>query len=140
MPQSATLLSAKEFAMKAGVSAGTVSKWLRSGKLKGKKQSGKWMIEASELNAVGGTQSLDPKKKSTAKKAAAEPRAAVPKTTSSAKTYSIEEFNAMTYLTEFGILKWIKEGKLSYTRDESGQPRIDASNLENVSIKHLIRQ
>ncbi len=140
MPQSEKLLSTQEFAKKAGVSAGTVSKWLRSGKLKGKKQSGKWLIDASELSAVGGHQSLEPNEKPAAPKTAAKPKAAAPKTKSSAKTFTVEEFSAMTYLTEFGILKWIKQGKLSFTLDESGQPRIDASNLENPSLKHLIRQ
>lgn len=140
MPQSEKLLSTQEFAKKAGVSAGTVSKWLRSGKLKGKKQSGKWMIDASELNAVGAAVSLDPKEKSAVKKASAKPKAAEPKAKSFGKTLSVQEFSALTYLTEFGVLKWVKQGKLSSARDESGQPRIDASNLENPSMKHLIRR
>jgi predicted site-specific integrase-resolvase len=140
MPQSENLLSTQEFANKAGVSAGTVTKWLRSGKIKGMKQSGKWMIDAGELSAVGGGQSFDPKKQSAAKKAAAKPKALAPKTISSGKTLTVEEFSAMTYLTESGILKWVKQGKLSSTRDESGRPRIDASNLERASIKHLIRR
>lgn len=140
MPQSEKLLSTQAFAKKAGVSAGTVSKWLRSGKLKGKKQSGKWMIEAGELNTVVGANPHEPKEKSAVKKAAAKHEAAVPEAKSYGKTLSVEEFSAMTYLTEFGVLKWAKQGKLSSTRDESGQPRIDASNLENPSMKHLIRQ
>ena len=139
MPQSEKLLSTQEFAKKAGVSASTVSKWLRSGKLKGKKQSGKWMIEADELNAVAGTKSHEPREKSAIKKAAAKSEAAKPEANSYGKTLSVEEFSAMTYLTEFGIHKWVKEGKLSSTRDGSGQPRINASNLENPSMKHLIR-
>lgn len=140
MTQFEKLLSTQTFAKKAGVSAGTVSKWLRSGKIKGMKQSGKWMIDAGELNAIGGDQFLDPKKQSSGKKAAAKPKAATPKAKFSGKTFTVEEFNAMTYLTEFGILKWVKQGKLSSTRDESGQLRIDASNLEKASIKHLIRR
>ncbi|MGD9006320.1 MAG: helix-turn-helix domain-containing protein [Desulfobacteraceae bacterium] len=140
MPQSEKLLSTQEFAKKAGVSASTVSKWLRSGKIKGTKQSGKWVIDAAELDTVGSTKSLDPQEKSAAKKAAAKPKAAEPKAKSNGKTLSLEEFCAMTYLTESGILKWVKQGKLSSTRDESGQLRIDASNLENASIRHLIRR
>lgn len=140
MPQSEELLSTQAFAKKAGVSAGTVSKWLRSGKIKGMKQSGKWVIDAAELSAVGGTKSSDPKKQSVAKKTAAKPPAAASKAKSNKKTYTVEQFSAMTYLTEFGILKWVKQGKLSSTRDESGQPRIDASNLEEPSMKHLIRR
>jgi predicted site-specific integrase-resolvase len=139
MPQSEELLSTQEFAKKSGVTAGTVSKWLRSGKIKGTKQSGKWMIEAGELDTVGGAKPLDPKEKSAEKKPAAKPKAAEPKAKSYGKTLSVEEFCAMTYLTEFGILKWVKQGKLSSTRDESGQLRINASNLENAAIRHLIR-
>jgi predicted site-specific integrase-resolvase len=140
MQQSEKLLSTQEFANKAGVSAGTVTKWLRSGKIKGMKQSGKWMIDAGELSAVGGGQSFDSKKLSAAKEADAKPEASARKAKSSGKTFTVEEFSAMTYLTESGVLNWVKQGKLSSTRDESGQPRIDASNLENASIKHLIRQ
>ena len=140
MPQSEKLLSTHEFAKKAGVSPGTISRWLRSGKLKGKKQSGKWMIEAGELNAVAGNKSHEKKEKSSVKKAAAKPEASEPKARSYGKTLSVEQFSAMTYLTEFGVLKWVKQGKLSSTRDGSGQPRIDASNLDNPSMKHLIRQ
>lgn len=139
MPQTENLLSTQEFAKKAGVSASTVSKWLRSGKLKGKKQSGKWMIAAGELDALGGTKPPAPKKKSVAKGADTKPEAAALKTKSSGKTFTIEEFSAITYLTEFGVRKWVKQGKLTVTRDESGQPCIDAANLENASIKHLIR-
>jgi predicted site-specific integrase-resolvase len=139
MPQTEKMLSTQEFAKKAGVSAGTVSKWLRSGKLKGKKQSGKWMISASELNTVAGTKTPAPKKKPAGKGAAAKPQAASPITKSTGKTFSVEEFSAMTYLTEFGVRKWIKEGKVTFTPDESGQPCIDAANLENALIKHLIR-
>jgi predicted site-specific integrase-resolvase len=140
MPQAEKLLSTQAFAKKAGVSAGTVSKWLRSGKIKGTKQSGRWMIDAGELDSVGGTKSFDPKEKSAAKKAAAKPKAAARKAKLYGKTFSVEEFCTMTYLTEYGILKWVKQGKLSSTRDESGQLRIDASNLENASIRHLIRR
>jgi predicted site-specific integrase-resolvase len=140
MPQSENMLSTQQFAKKAGVSASTVSKWLRNGKIQGKKQSGKWMIDTGQLDAVGGTPSPDPKKKSAAKKTAAKPEAAAPEAISSSKTFTLEQFSAMTYLTEFGVRKWIRQGKLSFTRDESGQPRIDASNLENASIKHLIRR
>jgi hypothetical protein len=98
------------------------------------------VIDAAELDTVGSTKSLDPQEKSAAKKAAAKPKAAEPKAKSNGKTLSLEEFCAMTYLTESGILKWVKQGKLSSTRDESGQLRIDASNLENASIRHLIRR
>lgn len=135
MPQSETLLNTQDFAKKAGVSAATVSKWLRSGKIKGEKQGGKWMIAASELGTLQG--SPPPRStKTTADK---------PKTDDKPKkpvghSYSIEEFSAMTYLTEFGVKKWIKQGKLSIRRDEAGPPRIDAANLDSPNVKRLIRE
>ncbi len=139
MPQSEKLLSTQEFAKKAGVSAGTVSKWLRSGKINGSKQGGKWMIAAGELNGVGGTKTAASKKKTPAKSSIAQPKPQAQKTRPSGKTFTIGEFSAMTYLTEYGVQKYIKEGKLIISRDASGQPCIDAANLENTSIKHLIR-
>jgi predicted site-specific integrase-resolvase len=135
MPQSENLLGTKEFARKAGVSASTISKWLRSGKLKGIKQNGKWMIADAELNTIEAAKS-DKSGQATVTKT----RAAAAKPHKSAgKSFSIEKFSAMTYLTEFGVKKWIKEGKISTTRDASGQPLIDAANLDNTNIKRLIR-
>jgi hypothetical protein len=134
MSQSETLLNTQDFAKKAGVSAGTVSKWLRSGKIKGDKQGGKWMIAASELEILkGSTPSQSPKT------TVGKPKIEDQPTKSVGHSYSIEEFSAMTYLTEFGVKKWIKEGKLSIHRDEDGPPRIDAANLDSPNVKRLLR-
>lgn len=135
MPQSKMLLNTQDFAKKAGVSAGTVSKWLRSGKIKGEKQGGKWMIAASELEML---QDATPSRSS--KTTAGEPKTKNQPTKPVGHSYSIEEFSAMTYLTEFGVKKWIKEGKLSIRRDETGTLHIDAANLENPDVKRLIRE
>ena len=139
MPQSENLLRTKEFAKKAGVSASTISKWLRSGKLKGIKQNGKWMIADAELKTIEVARSDKPHKAAATKTKAAAAKTAAKLHQSSGKGFSIEKFSAMTYLTEFGVKKWIKEGKISITRDATGQLLIDIANLDNANIKRLIR-
>jgi excisionase family DNA binding protein len=126
-----TSMTTREFAEKAGVSASTVSKWLRSGKIKGRKKGGKWMIPQSEWSKI-------------------ETRPGESFTTSSGKpspapsrtgetVFTIERFSEMTYLTEFGVRKWLREGKLQPAVDDAGNPGVDAANLDKPSIKRLIR-
>ena len=154
MPKSKQLLTTQEFGKEAGVSAATVSKWIKSGKIKGKKEGNKWMIAASELKKAGKTKLAAPKKTAPKKaKAKATPAKKKPATsaakpkpaakpaaaTAGSKSYSVEEFSDMTYLTVFGVEKWFKEGRLSGGVDASGQKRIDAANLENPMVKRLVR-
>jgi hypothetical protein len=56
------------------------------------------------------------------------------------KTYSVSEFSAMTYLTDFGVMDWLKKGRLKGMQDETGEWRIDAANLEITNIKRLLRE
>jgi len=136
MSSSKDALSTTAFAKKAGVSTSTVSKWLRTKKIKGTKQGGKWLIAASELDNVSPQSS---------KKASATPRKKKPATakptqkTSGGKSFSIKEFSALTYLTEYGVEKWLKEGRLIQAEDAAGGPRVDASNLERPGVKRLVR-
>jgi hypothetical protein len=131
MPSSQEYFTTRAFAQKAGVSASTVSKWLRKKKIDGQKINGKWMIPASQVSKIP-------------------PHTAVPQSAAPATKpignaddgnnhYTIEEFSAMTYLTEFGVNKWLKEGRLIAEQDDSGKPMVSASNLENPNIKRLIR-
>jgi hypothetical protein len=46
-----TLLTTKEFASRSGMTVAQVTKLLRENKIRGEKQSGRWMIPASALNA-----------------------------------------------------------------------------------------
>ena len=128
-------ISTREFAQKAGVSASTVSKWLRSGKIRGQKKNGRWSVSPEELSKVA-----PPVK----------PVAAAPKDRTGAESkfaslkpggtvFTIEQFSAMTYLTDFGVRKWLKEGRLRGAVDPSGNPGVDASNLDDPMIKRLLR-
>ena len=129
-------LTAQEFAQKAGVSATTVSKWLREGTIVGKKISGKWSISSNELVKI-----TPPGKVTPNPSAPPVPKSGPqsPKATTAAESYSIREFADMTYLTEYGVQKWLKEGRLKKVVDADGQIRIDASSLENPHVKRLVR-
>jgi excisionase family DNA binding protein len=125
------VFTTQEFAEKSGVSSSTVSKWIRSGKIKARKQDGKWLIPADQSPSKSET----PPPKDT-KKAA--PAAVQPKENTE-KYYSVEEFSAMTYLTPFGVGKWLKEGRLKGVKDNADRWQVAASNLENSTIKRLLR-
>ena len=55
------------------------------------------------------------------------------------KSYSIEEFSQMTYLTEFGVTDWLKKGFLTGNKGQNGQWQVHASSLELSRMKKLIR-
>jgi transcriptional regulator with XRE-family HTH domain len=129
-------LTAQEFARKAGISAATVSKWLRDGTILGKKISGKWSISYDELAKV--TQS-GKTTKTPSRQPAADPKPQAPKATDGAKSYSIREFSDMSYLTEYGVQRWLKEGRLKKVVDAAGQLRVDGSSLEDPNVKRLLR-
>jgi excisionase family DNA binding protein len=134
-------LTTQQFALKAGVSTSTVSKWIRTEKIKGEKKGGKWLIPAAEISKISST----PPQKGTPGKAAAAIEEAKPADAPSPtpkagdKSYSIKEFSNLTYLTEFGVEKWLREGRLIPAADGSGQPRVDASNLDRPAVKRLVR-
>lgn len=129
-------LSTQEFAKKAGVSASTVSKWLRTDKISGEKKNGKWIISSTELTKVSAPPKGGPQKKTSSPSPAGSP-ASKPKP--GAKNFTIQEFSELTYLTELGVRKWLKEGRLAGTSDEAGEPLVSASNLDQLHMKRLIR-
>jgi transcriptional regulator with XRE-family HTH domain len=129
-------LSTQEFAKKAGVSASTVSKWLRTDKISGQKKNGKWIISYEELLKVTSSQKDGVKKDSSPPPLkGSSPSKPLPGT----KNFTIQEFSEMTYLTEFGVKKWLKEGRLAGTSDKSGKPLVSATNLDQPHLKKLIR-
>ncbi len=136
MPSSKDYLTTQAFAQKIGVSASTVSKWLRKKKISGQKKNGKWMIPVAELSKIDA-----PKAKPVSRPTEAPSKPDVK--THVAKTgdnhYTIEEFSAMTYLTEFGVKKWLKEGRLIAAQDASGNTLVASSNVEQPYIKRLMR-
>lgn len=95
------------------------------------------MIPADEISKVA-TPPKDPSQK-TPKPDAGKPAAETSLPTAGAKAYTVKEFSEMTYLTEFGVQKWLKQGRLIAAKGESGQPLVDSSNLEVPDIKRLIR-
>lgn len=129
MGQKDTFLTAKEFALRSGLAVTQVTKMLREKKLAGEKQSGKWMIPASALTSLGESTSVAPAT-SPAKPA---------QTAGNATVYSVSEFSAMSYLTETGVLRWLKQERLKGTLTPSGEWQVDAASLELPYIKHLLR-
>ena len=148
MSQKQDLMTTAEFARKSGIPTAKVSELIRAGKIKAKKVSGRWQIAESQLKVEAVSQygkSAPVKKKSTASKAASKPvkaKAAAPKVTadSKQKTYSVTEFAAMTYLTEKGVMEWLKTGRLRGQQESGGEWSIDAENLQVADISRLVRE
>ena len=161
-------ISTSEFSSLSGLSVSQVSKLLREGKIEGTKESGKWMISRSQLKLKAVQEIAKIKKplpsKMKSKKSRKEPVSGkkttaeakkqkdqiqkqslptatdpTPPKTDPKKTYSVAEFSAMTYLTDFGVMDWLKKGRIRGEQDETGQWRIDAANLEVTNIKRLLR-
>jgi len=66
-------------------------------------------------------------------------KAATPKPAKAAKFFSVAEFADMTYLTENGVMQWLKQGLLKGRQDEKGDWQVDTSNLEVPNVKRLVR-
>ncbi len=137
MAASNDMLTTQQFAEKASVSASTVSKWLREGKIEGVKQGRKWMISVDQLPKATVSQKTTTYAEPAAKSAATSPASA--SAGKSGKGYSIEQFSEMTYLTPFGVERYLKEGRLTGSRESSGVWIVDAANLDRSDIKHLLR-
>jgi predicted site-specific integrase-resolvase len=115
-------LTTGEFASKAGMATSSVTKLIRAGKIKAEKKSGKWMISPDQLKAMA--QKDEPGKVKTA----------------GGKLLSVAEFADMTYLTEFGVIEWLKQGRLRGQQVAGGEWKVEAANLETPDVKRLIRQ
>jgi hypothetical protein len=148
MAKNAQFLTTGEFAKKAGIPASSVTKLIRDGKIKAEKKSGKWAIAPDQLKAKAVTDSSKPRKKvakPAPKKAAAKKPAAAKNDklakgkTATEKTYTVAEFAAMTYLTEWGVMEWLKRGRLTGQQGVGGEWKIDAANLETSDVKRLVR-
>lgn len=116
------MITTSEFSTLTGIPARKVAQWLRQGRLNGVKQAGKWMINRDQLD-----------------KASSSERTAGETSIASTAGYSISEFSAMTYLTAHGVSLWLKQGLLAASKDDAGEWRIDAANLESERIKRLLR-
>jgi excisionase family DNA binding protein len=127
------LWTTQQFAQQAGLSASTISNWLRSGKLKGIKQGRKWMIPADQLATVQKAASPSAEKK-------ASPAPADSESSNASKSYSISEFAAMTYLTELGVQRWLQAKRLEGIRQADGKLRVTAANLDKPEVVRLLRK
>ena len=135
MAKDAQLLTSSEFAEKAGIPVSKVTKLIRDGIIKAEKKSGKWMLEPSQLKAAQETPKTP--QKPSAKKTATTSKKKTAASTD--KSCSIPQFAEMTYLTEQGVLNWLKEGRLTGRQDGNGEWQVDAANLEVPDIKRLVR-
>ena len=115
-------LTTKEYSSISGIPVSSLRRLLREGKLEAIKSSGKWMVPESQL------QSKDIQE--TEKSAEIEPVK---------KTYSVEEFAEMTFLTPFGVEQWLKKGLLLGISDPERGLRVDAESLEIPNVKRLVR-
>jgi excisionase family DNA binding protein len=164
MATQTTSMTTSEFAKAAGISAASISKLIRDGKLRAKKEGGKWMIpqnqlESEAVRAVKGAAKAKsargkqapgpeavPARHSQEKAAAvpAEPEplqaAAAPAPAPEEKTYTIAEFAAMTYLTEKGVAEWLKTGRIKGIQKDSGVWRVLECNLQVPDISRLLRK
>jgi excisionase family DNA binding protein len=134
------LLTAQQYAKHAGVSTSTVSKWIRSGKLKAEKVQNKWMISADQLGSAGSSSSPKKQSKTAASIKSESIQGESNATKGNTKHYSVAEFSAMTYLTEFGVIQWLKQGRLKGSRDSAGEWQIETANLTNADIQRLLRK
>jgi len=131
MGNSQKTMTTGEFSKRTGLSVSTITKMLRQGKLSGEKRKGKWAIAQSELqnrSAVEKTQELQA--------AGNVSRTAKPSNT---KPFTIEQFARVTYLTEYGIQQWLKNGRLTGSVDPDGSWLIDANNLSRPELSHIVR-
>lgn len=148
MATQTTSMTTSEFAKAAGVSAASISKLIRDGKLKARKEGGKWRIAQSQLGAEAvralkaPSRAAKPKPTRTrpAQAAAGEPAPAALETPPEDKTYTIPEFAAMTYLTEKGVAEWLKTGRIKGIQTADGGWRILEGNLRVPSISRLLRK
>lgn len=133
------LLTSREFSSRTGLPAATVSRLIRDGNIKAVKKSGKWMIEADQLEAEAVLKASKKSKPAAKKKPKKQAPKKDPKPATASRSYSVAEFAAMTYLTEKGVLDWLKTGRLSGRQDAGGAWRVDSGNLEVPDVKRLLR-
>ena len=127
-----TLLTTKEFAARSGMTVQQVTRMLRDNRLKGHKQSGRWMIPADQVPSAGSEPAGTPP--------APEPATVASQPAPAGQSMSVAEFSAKTYLTESGVLQWLKRGRLQGHQASGGEWRIDAASLASPYLRHLLRR
>ncbi|PQP34860.1 hypothetical protein C6A37_05555 [Desulfobacteraceae bacterium SEEP-SAG9] len=122
MDKQKKVFSTKEFSSLTGMPVSLITKLLRERKLEGKKASGKWIIFENQLQSKCIQEMLKDDNSTKIK-----------------KTYSVNEFAEMTYLTAFGVKQWLKKGLLIVKINTEGVWQVDAESLEIPNVKRLVR-
>ena len=106
-----------------------------------KKEQKKPSKKSQTKGAAKAKKTAAPAKKDAApaKKAAAPKKKATPKPAKATKSFSVAAFADMTYLTENGVMQWLKQGLLIGQQNDKGAWQVDASNLEVPNVKRLVR-
>jgi excisionase family DNA binding protein len=134
MTENAKTLTTGEFSKITGMAVSTLTQLLRQGRIRGEKRGGKWAIFESEVH--NSTVAAAQKKAISSNEFGPIFETPVP----SGKTYDIETFSQMTYLTEKGVRQWLASGRLSGRLDPGGKGVVDAENLDRAVLRHLIRK
>jgi uncharacterized Ntn-hydrolase superfamily protein len=124
-------ITTAEYSKQTGLSVSTITKMLRQGKLVGEKRKGKWAIAISELK----NKSAENRNQEAETTGTVFPKSAVSKT----KSFTVEQFAQITYLTEQGVQQWLKTGRLSGSTGVNGAWTVEADNLSRPELSHLIR-
>lgn len=133
MTENGNTLTTGEFSTMTGIAVSTITQMLRQGKIKGEKRSGKWAIDPSETQS----EAILSKKGSGKSWVGLGP--IFDAAEADEKTYDVETFAQMTYLTEKGVRRWLAAGRLSGIIDTAGNRRVNASNLDRPEFQHLVR-
>ena len=104
-----------------------------------KKARTKGTAKAKKVTANAKKAKAPAKKTAAPKKKATPEKKGAPKSTKDTKSFSVAKFADMTYLTEKGVMKWLKQGLLKGQQNAKGEWQIDASNLEVPNVKRLVR-
>lgn len=138
MTDAGKTLTTSEYSKISGIAVSTLAQMLRHGKLRGEKRNGKWAIDASEGQKIQTTAGKTNKDADIIAEPTVDQTPSVKP--SGSKVVDVATFVRMTYLTERGVLQWLKSGRLSGTVDDGGNTLVDADNLERPEIRHLIRK
>ena len=161
-------MTTAEFARAAGIPAATVTRLIREGKLRARKEGKAWKIPVSQIDApalrrlggpepgkrAGGRKPAPQRRRpveqapaAAAPAAAASPSAEAPEAVAPAaapptakSAYSVGEFAAMTCLTEQGIREWLRIGRLRGVCTPEGEWRVLEDNLSVPDIRRLLRK
>lgn len=136
MVENKTLISTKAFAERTGIPVTVITRLLREGRIDGTKRSGKWAIPANQTDLPlvrelrGGGKRTEPQPD--------DPQTR-PRAVSGDRFLSVAEVAERTYLTETGVVQWLRAGRITGRRDAAGNWQVDADSLNRPHVKRLMR-